>query len=398
VQNGHGRPLRILEIGSWAGASAVSWAKGLQALGIDGTVLCLDRWEPYFDTRTDSAAVYVEMNEAAKSGAILELFHHNLRTCGVGPYVQFCRGEVREVAPTLASGTFDIIYLDGSHRYDDVMFDLHEAARLVANDGIVCGDDLELQQHELAADERPDAVTASIDYVWLQSKQLSYHPGVTKAVAETLGPVTAWNGFWAARKAANGWTPVELDLRHVEIPAHLSDDLASEQADEQLGLSDRSVPTVTLIGETPHYNIVQADDRFLAVAKSVGPVKLFHDRLGEQELGSVVLLGSSAAEVQARTQAYMVAPLPVATLIGETSQYNIVQADDRFLAVAKSLGPIDLFNDRIGEHELGNLVLLGSSAAEVSARAEAQERLAVGASIIHEPPPATDISGASEIT
>jgi len=35
-------PIEILEIGSWAGASAISWASALQTLGLKGRVTCVD--------------------------------------------------------------------------------------------------------------------------------------------------------------------------------------------------------------------------------------------------------------------------------------------------------------------------------------------------------------------
>ena len=42
-------PIRILEIGSWAGASAVTWACALRAVGRTGGVTCIDVWRSYFE-------------------------------------------------------------------------------------------------------------------------------------------------------------------------------------------------------------------------------------------------------------------------------------------------------------------------------------------------------------
>src|SRR5690348_4877464 len=41
-------PLNILEIGSWAGASAISWALALRDTRHPGRITCVDPWEPYF--------------------------------------------------------------------------------------------------------------------------------------------------------------------------------------------------------------------------------------------------------------------------------------------------------------------------------------------------------------
>src|SRR5215203_3968553 len=58
-------PVRILEVGSWAGASAVTFATVLQSLGRDGKILCVDLWEPYLDMNVEKEAHYAEMAEAA---------------------------------------------------------------------------------------------------------------------------------------------------------------------------------------------------------------------------------------------------------------------------------------------------------------------------------------------
>src|SRR6266508_4974616 len=50
--------IHILEIGSWAGASAITWAKAIQKLQRNGKVTCVDHWQPYFDERLETAPHY----------------------------------------------------------------------------------------------------------------------------------------------------------------------------------------------------------------------------------------------------------------------------------------------------------------------------------------------------
>jgi predicted O-methyltransferase YrrM len=289
-------PLRILEVGSWAGASAVSWAKGLEKACIDGSVLCVDSWAPYFDIRRDSQSVYAEMNAAAATGDILKLFQHNIKACGVDKCVEYRCAEAREILPTLPSGSFDIIFLDGGHTYEQVRFDIQESARLIADGGVISGDDLELQRDALMIDEHLRAVASARDYVWSQSNECSYHPGVTEAVAEFFGPVATWTGFWAVRREGTTWTRVQLSLEGSEIPQHLVEELKADQQDEL----PPQYPTVELIEETEQYNIVRAGDQFLAVAKSLGPVNLFRERLGERPLGGMIFVGASLDEVRTK--------------------------------------------------------------------------------------------------
>ena len=48
-----------------------------------------------------------------------------------------------------------------------------------------------------------------------------FHPGSTRAVAEQIGPVSAWNGFWAVKKEEHGWSNLNLDSIEAPIPRPL---------------------------------------------------------------------------------------------------------------------------------------------------------------------------------
>lgn len=253
-------PFEILEIGSWAGCSTVTWARAIEKLGRGGRVACLDAWLPYFDTAIDRASVYTQMNQAAEKDAIFALFRHNLAASGVDRFVRILRGDSRELLPTLPSGSFDLVYVDGNHRLDVVRADLAEAKRLVAEGGIVCGDDLELQRDELDPTALSRALDIGCDYA-PASDFVSYHPGVTAAVAEAFGMVSAWEGFWAMRRSANGWTTVSLDMRNAALPEHL----------RRRG-SDSEPPR--LIRSVAGYNLVAYRERIYGLPQSLGTIDL----------------------------------------------------------------------------------------------------------------------------
>jgi predicted O-methyltransferase YrrM len=215
------RPLQILEIGSWAGASAVSWAVALKSLSPGGRLTCLDTWKPYFDPEVDREAIYAEMNAAARRGDVLPLFLHNIRSAGVADIVEYRVGASSDVLPQMEPGSFDIIYIDGSHAFADVLGDLSQAVRLIRDEGIVCGDDLELQRDAIEPAEHTAAVNTGRDFVWAESARSHYHPGVTEAVARLLGPVFSWNGFWAARRRRSQWEWLEVSPG--ALPSHIAD-------------------------------------------------------------------------------------------------------------------------------------------------------------------------------
>ena len=216
--------VRILEVGSWAGTSAVSWGKALEEIGGNGSVLCVDFWKPYLDLSVDVDPIYEEMNEAAAEGKVFRLFQHNIQCCGVAKYVSYQQGSTAEVLPRLASDSFDVIFLDGSHRYEDVAFDIEQASRLISDGGIICGDDLELQRHDLPEREHRAAVASGRDYVLSEAKGCHYHPGVAEAVGEAFGPVASWEGLWAVMRRKPSWATVTLDVSNLRMPLHLLED------------------------------------------------------------------------------------------------------------------------------------------------------------------------------
>lgn len=222
-----GHPFKILELGSWVGGSAITWAQAIRDAGAAGTVVCVDPWEQYVDLEVDANPadendVYVEMARALASGEAIELFRHNVRASGLAGYVTPIRGSSREILPRFLNGEFDLVYVDGDHAYDKVKEDLVEAARLVAPGGALCGDDLEVQRS--AVD--PDYVWPRIgqDVIIDPATGLGFHAGVTMAVGEFFGcDVTSRDGFWAMQKGQAGWTWFEhVDFRNVALPPHLA--------------------------------------------------------------------------------------------------------------------------------------------------------------------------------
>lgn len=216
------RPFRVLEVGSWAGGSAITWADAIKRFNRgEGMVVCVDPWTQYIDPLADERPVYQEMHEALAEETISNLFWHNVRACGHQDLVRIMRGSSDEILPLIKPETFDLVFLDGDHSYHQVLNDLRNAAPLVRPDGILCGDDLELQLAEVDAEiciARSDS-----DFTVDPRSHESFHPGVTRAVAEFLGEVSVWEGFWAMRKRGAGWeilAPDDLGSA-VEIPGHL---------------------------------------------------------------------------------------------------------------------------------------------------------------------------------
>ena len=214
------RPLEILEIGSWLGASALTWGHALALHNESrGRISCLDAWSPFVDRTLNEGYAHTAMEAAFRDGTAYDTFCRNMSSLPTGVDHTVLRGRSADILPTLPAGGFDIIYIDGDHGYSAVREDIRNCMPLVADGGILCGDDLELQAHEVNAEiarQQP-----SLDYALAVHLSRTYHPGVTLAVGEAFGRVSAWEGFWAMRKQGESWGPLSLDGMPIDMPPHL---------------------------------------------------------------------------------------------------------------------------------------------------------------------------------
>jgi SAM-dependent methyltransferase len=329
-------PVRILEIGSWAGASTVSWCRAFIDLGYRVSVDCVDPWQAYFDIGVDAALHYGRMNAACADDAIFRLFHHNLRAEGVDGFVKVLRGTSRQQLPSLPVASYDLIYIDGSHQFADVLFDLSEARRLLKPGGILCGDDLELQSEEVPADELDQMVAENCDYVSSSKLGSGYHPGVTKAVALELGRVSVWDGFWATTWDGAVFRPVEPDLPVASLPLHIQ---------RALELAEKPTHIETL----DDFRVLTTRDGFIAL-RSDQSIEIANSDLQVDIEGVFYfdatlegLRGKVASQATSPQEAGFVSGVrPETLLVGSHREFNLVQHRDLIVCLDRALGPIDI--------------------------------------------------------
>ncbi|MBI4129290.1 class I SAM-dependent methyltransferase [Candidatus Peregrinibacteria bacterium] len=130
-----GRPaLRFCEVGSFEGRSA-TWL--LQNILTDPTarLTCID-------TFVFRAADYTHDVPAVDISA---RFDRNIAVTGAAYKVRKLVGPSRVILRTLPVGTFDFIYIDGSHRAPDVLTDAVLAWDLLKEDGMLLFDDYGFQ-------------------------------------------------------------------------------------------------------------------------------------------------------------------------------------------------------------------------------------------------------------
>ena len=215
-------PLNVLEIGSWFGASTLSWAEGLiKYSSKDSCITCIDAWKPFFNMDLHANKTYaMEMERLLKSDFAYNIFLHNIGTLNGKINAKHIRGQSEDILPSLENNFFDVVFIDADHTYEPVKRDITESLRLIKDGGIICGDDLNLQLHEI--DKNNAEINKNKDFIKDPKTNKNFHPGVTLAVFEIFGEVSSWGGFWAMQKNNNEWKKLSLKNMDVVYPSHFT--------------------------------------------------------------------------------------------------------------------------------------------------------------------------------
>ncbi len=121
-------PLTIVEIGSWKGRSTIALALGLADRA--GTVFAID---PHDTTAVDLVSEYGVADTFAE-------FEANLARAGVSSKVRTMRKTSTEAIDELPR-SIDVLFVDGSHRYEDVRADLSRYLPRLAPRSVVAFND-----------------------------------------------------------------------------------------------------------------------------------------------------------------------------------------------------------------------------------------------------------------
>jgi len=206
-----GEPLRILEVGSMIGESAVVWHQGLREHNNgQGRITCVDPWTAYEGKAGVGQQLDNDQNRRLESGEAFAEFQRTIADAGAAGSIDIRRGFSDDILPTLPAGCFDIVYIDGDHSYAQVRQDLVNAAPLVRDGGLLCGDDLEVLFAECNQALCLKWAELGAEYVRDPATGLGYHPGVSLAVWRHFGDVSRWGLTWAMQRSGDTWTKVTL--------------------------------------------------------------------------------------------------------------------------------------------------------------------------------------------
>jgi predicted O-methyltransferase YrrM len=221
------RRISIVEAGSWIGGSALTFAESASRFcSTKASIICVDFWKPAEIHQETGFDVSIFDDEFA-----YRIFRHNASFANAT--VSILRGLTSECLPALREESFDIVYIDGSHYYREVLEDLQNGKVLTRTGGFLAGDDYELTAESAGLDLCQENI--SRDHVSAATGE--FHPGVAMAVYEVLGRVPAEHGgFFAVRKDRSSFRPYGFDLDGFRpfVPRHFTESAAEAFVDYAL--------------------------------------------------------------------------------------------------------------------------------------------------------------------
>ncbi|MGA2914822.1 MAG: class I SAM-dependent methyltransferase [Sedimentisphaerales bacterium] len=118
---------RIVEIGSFKGKSTCWMAKALQIAGSNEKIAAID---PHINTHN------IGVVPDYKEDSSFDAFLNNLKNCGVTQYAEPIKQTSKDAAKNW-NQPIKLLFIDGSHLYDDVMLDLKLWEPHLSIDGII---------------------------------------------------------------------------------------------------------------------------------------------------------------------------------------------------------------------------------------------------------------------
>jgi len=138
-------PRLIIEVGSWKGASAIHMADTCTQLGLDARIVCVDTWlgaVEFWDDQADEER-YQSLRLRHGYPQVYYTFLANVVRAGhQDTIIPFPTTSLIGASWLAKRGVqADLVYLDASHDYDDVLADCHAYWPLVRPGGVLFGDD-----------------------------------------------------------------------------------------------------------------------------------------------------------------------------------------------------------------------------------------------------------------
>lgn len=169
------RPKLIMEVGVWKGGSTLTMANSLRKNDIDCPIICIDTWlggEEHFNSK-----LFTRKNGYPKLfyQFLANMLHEGIEDIVVPfPQTSHIAAEILRKKEIVA----DLVYIDASHEYGDVLEDLKRYWSLVSDNGCLIGDDYQWSWFGVGQAAREFCQTKQLKlYIW-RTKYLIVKNGV----------------------------------------------------------------------------------------------------------------------------------------------------------------------------------------------------------------------------
>lgn len=193
---------RFLELGSWAGDSAIVLGRVAKEYG--GKLYCVDWWKGNEGT---------DLHPIAEREDMFSHFWKRICDAGLEDTVIPIRTSTDQAVELMKHLKFDLIFIDADHRYKPVLKDIRNYAPLVKKGtGILCGHDCE----GYLSDFDPAFLKKGRN----QDCYETVHCGVVLAVGEAFETYSIHFGVWSVRRRKgekDAWSPVRISIPELQI-------------------------------------------------------------------------------------------------------------------------------------------------------------------------------------
>jgi glycosyltransferase involved in cell wall biosynthesis len=313
--------------------------------------------------------------EVAAREDVFSFFWHRICSEGLEDVIVPIRGRSDLAAEALKKHLFDLVFIDGDHRYENVLRDIQAYAPLVRSNGILCGHDCEgrISDFGIAFLESGKEVDV----------HQSVHCGVVLAVGFTFSEYSVNNCIWSVRasKEGGGWEPTNLEfplpvilanyqgfnliryrdlfyalpqalghidftdkeqLRHPEIISSRTLEDVRKLIDEVIKLSVGVPKFPEPTGSYKSYDLVKLEDCIYALPQSLGSID-FTDE--QQRSRPEILKAKTQQEIEDLvSQAILSEYAP--SRVGHYKDYNLVRYGRRVYAVPQNFEPVDFTDEK----------------------------------------------------
>jgi predicted O-methyltransferase YrrM len=128
---------RFVEIGSWLGASICYMAEQIVARKKNVHLYAVDTWEG--SDEEDHRKIILEINKRGET--LYGNFVENMKSCNVAHLIRPVRMPSVKASDFFPDGSVDVVFIDASHQYKDVLNDIKHWIPKVKKGGIIGGHD-----------------------------------------------------------------------------------------------------------------------------------------------------------------------------------------------------------------------------------------------------------------